>query len=141
MFVTIDEMGIIRINGVFNDQFESSAENWISLFRTPQQYIYTISRLSVTLYNSLSFIQNTANWGFSATNGSLRIFRIENVSKIVRYNYTSFTMMPNNLLDYNSNSIPYADFKNFNYYPACTETGFINNFQGPFVFVIHPYWP
>jgi hypothetical protein len=140
VFVTIDEMGIIRINGVYNKKYESS-ENWISLFRTPRQFIYSVSNLSVTVYNSLSFIQNGGNWGFSATNGELRLFKIDDIAKIVRYNYTSFTITPNNLFDYNSNSLPLANYNQFRYYSRCSATGYLENFQGPFVFAISPYWP
>lgn len=139
VYVTIDDMGIIRINGVYIKYFVSS-ENWISIFRTPQQYIYSISNLNVNLYSSLSFIQNAGRWGFSATNGELRIFRIDDVSKITRYNYSGFSMTPNNLFDFSSNSIPYADFKHANYQPRCSSGDFLS-FQGPFTFIINPYWP
>ena len=134
-------MGIIRINGISNKRFESSSENWISIFRNPQQFMYSISNLIVTLYSSLSFTQNTGNWGFSATNGVVRIFRINNVSKIIRYNYTGFTITPNNLYDYNTNALPQADFNQFKYYSMCSNRNYLQNFQGPFIFSINPYWP
>lgn len=140
VFVTIDEMGIIRINGVFSRKYESS-ENWISLFRSPRQFIYSVSSLSVTVYNSLSFIQNAGNWGFSATNGELRLFKLDDLSKTVRYNYTGFTLTPNNLFDYSSNSLPLAHYPHFAYHSACSASGYLENFQGPFVFAINPYWP
>jgi hypothetical protein len=121
VLATIDEMGVIRINGVYSKRYESS-ENWISLFRTPRQFVYSISNLSVTVYSSLSFIQNSGNWGFSATNGELRLFKIDDVAKIVRYNYTSFTLTPNNLFDYNSNSLPQANYNEFRYPPPHSGT-------------------
>jgi len=130
--MTIDEMGIVRMNGVFFNQFQT-AENWVSIFRTPQPYIFSISDLNVNNFQSLSFIQNRGNWGFSATKGQLRIFRVDNVSRITRYNYNGFTITPNNLFDYNSNTLPQADFKMFQYNPTCAGTGF-KSFQGPFVF-------
>jgi hypothetical protein len=117
-------MGIIRINGVFDKKYESS-ENWVSLFRTPRQFIYSISNLSVSVFSSLSFIQNNGNWGFSATSGELRIFKIDDVSKIIRYNYTGFTITPNNLFDYNSNSLPLANYNEFMYYSTCSASGYL----------------
>jgi|688.fasta_scaffold1215979_1 hypothetical protein len=117
-------MGIIRINGVFDKKYESS-ENWVSLFRTPRQFIYSISNLSVSVFSSLSFIQNNGNWGFSATSGELRIFKIDDVSKIIRYNYTGFTITPNNLFDYSSNSLPLANYNEFMYYSTCSASGYL----------------
>ena len=47
-YLTIDEMGIVRLNGVFGNQFVT-AENWISIFRTPQQFVFSISNLKVDI--------------------------------------------------------------------------------------------
>lgn len=133
-------MAIVRISGIYFNQFQT-AENWISIFRSPQQYTYSISNLTISLYNSLSFIQNTGNWGFSATQGEIRIFRIDNVSKITRYNYTGFTLTAANLFDYNSNSVPFADFKALQYQPRCYNNNSSLAFQGPFTFTINRFWP
>jgi hypothetical protein len=139
VFVTIDETAIVRISGIYLNQYQT-AENWISIFRSPRQYVYSVSNLSVSTYHSLSFVQNAGNWGFSATRGELRIFRVDNASKIRRYNYTAFTMTPGNIFDYNSNALPYADFRDFLYQPKCTNTQSFA-FQGPFTFAANPYFP
>jgi hypothetical protein len=82
-----------------------------------------------------------ANWGFSATKGELKIFRVDNVSKITRYNYTGFIMTASNFYDYKSNAIPFADIKAYRYQSRCLNNNSNIIFQGPFTFTINPYWP
>ncbi|CAM6004305.1 unnamed protein product [Sphagnum balticum] len=114
-YLTIDEMGIIRLTAVSKSNQFQTAEDWISIFRSPQQYLYSISNIAVSLDNSLSIIQNNGGWGFSASRGVFRIFRLNNVSKIVRYNYSAFSLTPNNIYDAKSNTLPNANFKKFRF--------------------------
>lgn len=115
----------------------------ISIFRTPQQFVYSTSNFVASNLDSLPFVQNNGKWGFSASQGQFRLFHVDNgnsASNVVRYNYSSFTIIPNNLLDSNSYKAPLFNIRNVKYQPRCDNTQELT-YEGPFVFVIHPFWP
>ena len=104
-------MGVMRLilsnsnrNKGIND------EVWISDFRSPQKFVYATSNIIVSLEDTLSFRYNEGGWGFSAFYGEFRIFNVKNTSKIVRYEYNSFSVTPSEFLDKDNYSPPRATF-------------------------------